>query len=79
MGDFWYARKDYSRSVNYYTEAISLDPNYAMAFCRRGMSHYYKKNYIGAIDDLNRAQHLDAQIPNITMYLKRARKRTGTA
>jgi len=79
LGDFWYARKDYNRSVNYYTAALGLNPNHAMAFCRRGMSHYYKKNYVGAIDDLNRAQHLDAQIPNVQMYLRRARKRAGAA
>jgi hypothetical protein len=46
-----------------------------MAFCRRGISHYYRKNYRDALDDLMRAQKLDADIPNIQTYVSMAKKK----
>jgi hypothetical protein len=46
-----------------------------MAFCRRGISHYYRKNYKEAVDDLLRAERLDPEIPNIQTFVSMARKK----
>ena len=41
-----------------------------MARCRRGISHYYRKNYRQAFQDLQRAYALDPEIPNIRKYVQ---------
>jgi hypothetical protein len=46
-----------------------------MAFCRRGISHYYRKTYLRAVEDLNRALALDPNIPNIRTYVAMAKKK----
>ena len=32
-----------------------MDPNNAMAYCRRGISHYYRKRFSEALGDLQQA------------------------
>ena len=54
----------------------SAGPNHAMAMCRRGISHYYRKNYDTAVADLTRAQALDPDIPNISTYVGMAKRKT---
>ena len=38
MGDLFFARKDYSRAIAHYDDALELHPEHAMALCRRGLS-----------------------------------------
>ena len=44
----------------------------------RGISHYYRKNYNDAVDDLTRAQKLDPEIPNIGTFVSMAKKKATT-
>jgi len=69
IGDLFFAKKDYSRAITHYTEALSIHPGHAMALCRRGISHHHRKQSTQALDDLKGAKSLDAEIPNIDRYI----------
>lgn len=75
IGDLYFARKDYRKAIDYFNEALNLDKNHAMAHCRRGISHYYRKNYQEALVDLEKAEKMDADIPNIGTYIAMAKKK----
>jgi lipoprotein NlpI len=74
MGDLYFARKEYRRAIEFYDQAVELDGSHAMARCRRGISHYYRKNFRQAFQDLQRAYSLDPEIPNIRKYVQMAVK-----
>jgi hypothetical protein len=75
MGDLYFARKEYKRAIEFYDQAVELDGAHAMARCRRGISHYYRKNFRQAFQDLQRANALDPEIPNIKKYVQMALKK----
>ncbi len=61
----WFERgfnsDDLDETVRFYTEAIRLQPNYAKAYCNRGVAHGKKKDYDGAIKDLTEAIRLQSE------------------
>jgi hypothetical protein len=73
MGNLFYARKEYRKAISYFDQAIELAPEHAMAWCRRGMCHQYRKSYALAFQDLQRAAALDPEIPNLRKYVQMAR------
>jgi lipoprotein NlpI len=75
MGNLYFNRKEYKRAVEFYDHALELDGSHAMARCRRGISHYYRKNYKQAYQDLQSAYRLDPEIPNIRKYVQMAMKK----
>ena len=75
IGDLYFARKDYRKAIDYFNAALEVDARNAMAFCRRGISHYYRKNYPQAMQDLKQAQSLDPDIPNIGTYISMAKRK----
>lgn len=75
MGELFAARKDYGRAIEFFDHAIALSPKHAMARCRRGICHYYKKAYRPAWLDLSDAERLDPNIPNIKQYVGMAKKK----
>jgi tetratricopeptide (TPR) repeat protein len=76
IGDLYFARKDYRKAIDYFNDALALSPNHAMAVCRRGISHYYRKNYPEALADLRKAESIDEDIPNIGTYITMAKKKS---
>ena len=72
MGNLFFARKDYAHAIERFNAAIELDGTHAMARCRRGISHYYQRNYREAFGDLQRAYNLDPEIPNIRKFVQMA-------
>ena len=54
-------------------------PDHAMAACRRGISHYYRKAFSQALTDLTLARKLDPSIPNIATYVSMAKKKTRSS
>jgi tetratricopeptide (TPR) repeat protein len=53
-------------AIENYTKAISINPEYVMAYCGRGVIYNIKKDYDKAIEDYNQVIRLD---PNyITAY-----------
>ena len=75
IGDLYFARKDYRKAIDYFNAALTMEPNHGMAYCRRGISHYYRKNYHDALKDLLRAEEIQPEIPNIMTYISMAKKK----
>lgn len=59
----WFNKGYYASSkqkkVEYYTKAITLDPNYKSALYNRGIAHYDQQQYYKAISDYTKAINLD--------------------
>ena len=53
---------DLNKTIEYYTKAIELDPEYAAAYCGRGFAYYTKSgDYQEAIDDFTKAIELNPE------------------
>jgi hypothetical protein len=70
MGNLFFARKEYKRAITYYNHAIDLDQQHAMAFSRRGISHYHRRMYAEAHNDLTEAEKRDPSIPGLQRYIQ---------
>ena len=69
MGDLFFARKDYTRAVARYDQALDRDQGHTMALCRRGICHHYRGRPDLALADLVLARDLDPTIPSIDAYV----------
>ena len=76
MGDLFFARKDYSRAIDHYTAALEQQPDHALALARRGLSFHYRKQNREARADLERAEQLDPDIPNLATYVAMVRRKS---
>jgi tetratricopeptide (TPR) repeat protein len=74
MGNLYFARKEYRKAINYYDQVLELDPSHAMARCRRGICHHYRKNHQQAFQDQQKAYSLDPFIPKVRKYVQMAVK-----
>ena len=54
-----YDQKDYDKAEHEFTEAIRLNPRYALAFNYRGIAWYVKEKYDKAINDFDEAIRID--------------------
>ena len=70
MGNLFFARKEYKRAITYYNHALDLDNRHAMAFSRRGISHYHRKMFAEAHNDLLEAERQDPSIPGLQRYIQ---------
>ena len=70
LGDLSFATKDYARAIDHYTAAIDRDPDHAMALCRRGICHHYRRRPELALGDLEAAARIDPDITNIDRYIR---------
>jgi tetratricopeptide (TPR) repeat protein len=75
LGDLFQGRKDYGKAVSYYNRALAIDGDHALSLARRGMAHYYRKQFNAAVEDLERAKKLDPSLPHVDTYLSRARRK----
>jgi len=79
IGDLYFHRKDYRKAIEYFNTALQMAPNHAMAYCRRGISHYYRKHYRDALGDLEKANKLDPDIPNIASFISMAKRKAKSS
>ena len=54
-GDDYYADKNYKEAINYFTQAIGLEPNFAKGYWYRGDANREIKNYEAAVSDYSLA------------------------
>jgi Tfp pilus assembly protein PilF len=64
-----YTKRDFDCALSNFEQAISLDPNNAVAYSYRGIVRYYKNQRDDALKDLNKAIELDTN--NAMAYLYR--------
>lgn len=75
LGELYFTRKDYRRAITYCDNALELHTDHAFALHRRGMSHFYRKDYAQAQADLQKAKTLDTSLPNVDTYISLAKKK----
>jgi lipoprotein NlpI len=63
-GRAWDGKKDYDRAVADYTEAIRLNPRFALAFYNRAIAWRDKKDYDRAVADYTEVIRLNPQYAN---------------
>ena len=66
------ARKEHSKAIEFFDQAIGIKPDHPQARCRRGLAHYHCGRYRQAFLDLQRAYKLDPEIPNIRRLVQMA-------
>ncbi len=54
-----YDEKNYEKAIEYYAKAISIDPNYTMAYNNRGSAYFFLKRYNEAIADYTKVISID--------------------
>ena len=42
---------------------------------RRGLSRFYRKEFVPAVEDMERAKKLDPLLPSVDTFIDRARRR----
>ncbi len=73
MGNLFFARKEYGKSIGYYDTALQADPNHAPSLARRGSAHLQRKDPALALADLQKAEKLDPTIPGIGRQVQLAK------
>lgn len=53
--------KQSNTKIFYYSKAIALDPNFALAYLNRGVTKVELEDYVGALADLNKAIEIKSQ------------------
>jgi tetratricopeptide (TPR) repeat protein len=77
-GEEYYSdEKDYDRAIAYYTEAIRLDPIYAIAYVSRGNAYDSKEDYDRAIADYEAALRINPNHTYAKTSLENARRARG--
>jgi tetratricopeptide (TPR) repeat protein len=59
-GNACYARQQYDKAIADYTQALQLDPSYAVAYYNRGIAYDDLEQYDKAIADYDQALQLDS-------------------
>jgi tetratricopeptide (TPR) repeat protein len=77
-GLHFYDQKDYSQAIQYFTEAINLDPNFAAALEGRGDAYYALGQYQQALSDFQKAQSLSPS-DQLNQMMQSAQSKAGTA
>lgn len=62
LGTFWYARKNYRRSIGYYKRALALTPRSASIHSNLGTAYFARKKYDLAMASYQTALELDPEV-----------------
>lgn len=72
-GSSWMNKKGYVNAISDYSEAIRLNPQFAMAFFNRGIAHFHLKQFTLAAADFKQSQQLSGDTyASIWLYLAHA-------
>jgi tetratricopeptide (TPR) repeat protein len=61
----YYCKMQYDKAISEYSQAISLNPKDASAYCNRGNAYFKKKKYTKAILDYTRSINLNQNEANV--------------
>ena len=75
LAELHYNRRQFNKAIKNYSQALKYDDKLAEAWCRRGLSYYYQKNYKKAYLDLFRAYDINPNLPKIKNFLKLVRNK----
>ena len=75
LAELHYNRRQFNKAIKNYSQALKYDDKLAEAWCRRGLSYYYQKNYKKAYLDLFRAYDIKPDLPKIKNFLKLVRNK----
>ncbi len=75
LAELHYNRRQFNKAIKNYSDALKFDDKLAEAWCRRGLSYYYQKNYKQAYLDLFRAYDIKPDLPKIKNFLKLVRNK----
>lgn len=70
LAELHYNRRQFNKAIKNYNLALERDDQLAEAYCRRGLSYYYLKNYKVAFHDLYKAYDINPDLPKIRSFLK---------
>ena len=70
LAELHYNRRQFNKAIKNYNQALERDDQLAEAYCRRGLSYYYLKNYKVAFHDLYKAYDINPDLPKIRSFLK---------
>lgn len=62
LGTFWYARKNYRRSIGFYKRALALTPKSASIHSNLGTAYFARKKYDLAMTSYQTALELDPEV-----------------
>jgi tetratricopeptide (TPR) repeat protein len=69
-----FSQNDYDGAIRELSEAIRIDPKFAMAYYFRGVSYFYKKDYDNAIADYEAALLIDPNYSSAKNWLAIAKR-----
>jgi predicted Zn-dependent protease len=79
-GNLWMIKQDYVNAITSYSEAIRLNPQFAMAFFNRGIAHFHEGQLSLAAADFEKSHQLRADTyTSIWLYLAEAKNGTDDA
>ncbi len=62
LGTYWYARKNFRRSITFYKRALALAPNSASIHSNLGTAYFARKKYDLALTSYQKALELDPEV-----------------
>jgi hypothetical protein len=68
-GEYYYDLGEYQKAIEYYSEAIRLNPEYVVAYNNRGSAYYFLGQYERAIEDFDEAIRLNPEY--VVAYINR--------
>jgi tetratricopeptide (TPR) repeat protein len=77
QGIIYYSQKNWQKAIEYYTQAIQIDPNNAIYYNNRGNSYYFNRNWQAAVEDYTQSIRLDPNNVHAYRYRGEARSYLG--
>lgn len=60
--------EDNKAAIEFFTNALEIDPSFAEAYGFRGMAHFQLEDYQAALDDFNNALSLEPELENVYFF-----------
>ena len=68
LADAAFEAEAYPEAIDHLSAVIDADPEHAEAWMKRAVSRYFQGDYPAALKDIERAEALDPNLPNLQTY-----------